>query len=225
LSMKKIFGVKDELDAKVIGKSFPQVQDSDCEPLFDENGKYTEEDKVLSNPAEGYSVKISKSVKLTDALSSFMTHHSPILSEKLITLLGKFRVPAFRTIPIKIYRAKELVTEKKYFITHFIGSEVQNVDFEKSTFDYYTGGAGVVLDRSILQFSSYDDFLEKAKADKRIDMSKIRKIVMLPSLEKDLFFLDEVRVVRPLVTESFKDALLDEKITGFSFQEEGYIED
>jgi len=181
--MKKIFGAKDELDAKIIGRSFPQAQSSDCEPLFDENGKDTE-DRFLSNPAEEYSVKITKSVKLT-----------------------------------------ELVTEKKYFITHFIGSEVRNVDFEKSTFDYYTGGAGVVLDRSILQFRSYDDFLEKAKADKRIDMSKIKKIVMLPSLEKDLFFLDEVRMARPLVTENFKDALLDEKITGFRFLEAGYVQD
>lgn len=225
MSMKKIFGAKEELDAKIIGRSYPQAQSSDCEPLFDENGKDTEEDKFLSIPAEGYSVKITKSVKLTDFLSSFMDFHSPILSEGLINLLGKFKVPAFRTIPVKIYRGKELVTEKKYFITHFIGTEVRHVDFEKSTFDYYTGGAGVVLDRSILQFSSYDDFLEKAKADKRIDMSKIKKIVMLPSLEKDLFFLDEVRVVRPLVTENFKDALLDEKITGFRFEEEGYVED
>jgi hypothetical protein len=154
-----------------------------------------------------------------------MDHHSPILSERLINLLVRFKMPEFRTIPVKIFRAKELVTEKEYFITHFTGSEVLNVDFEKSSFDYYTGGAGVVLDRSILQFRSYDNFLEKAKVDRRIDMSKIRKIVMLPSLEKDLFFLDELRVVRPLVTENFKDALLDEKITGFRFEEEGFVED
>jgi len=82
-----------------------------------------------------------------------------------------------------------------------------------------------ILDRSILRFSSYEDFVEKAKADCRIHLSAVRKIVMQPSLEKDLFFLDGLRFATPPVTETMKDALLDEKITGFSFEEEGYIKD
>ncbi|HMH24520.1 MAG TPA: hypothetical protein VK563_22220 [Puia sp.] len=223
--MRKIFIAKDDLDSKIIGRSFPQIVGSDCKPLFDENEKYNEEDKFLSIPADGYSVKISKSVKLTDSLSSFMTCHSSILSEKLIDLLMKFNTPEFKAIPIKIFRIKELVIEKRYYIAHFIGDEVLNVDFEKSTFDYYTGGAGIVLDRSILQFKDYGDFLKKGRTDRRIDMSKIKNVVMLPSLKNDLIFMNALRVVRMLVTENLRDAMLQEKITGFRFLETGYVED
>src|SRR5579863_1798435 len=185
--MKKIFRAEHALDAKIIGKSFPQVVASDMEQLYTENRMYKEDEKFKSVPQDGYSVRISKSVKLTDFMSSFMAAHSPIVSEKLVDFLKIFIIPNFLLIPIRIYKAKELVTEKKYFIMHFFGNDIPNINFKKSTFDYLCGGN--ILDRSLLKLISHEDYMRKLNSDE-IKMIIIQEVVMNSTLKNDLFFLD-----------------------------------
>jgi hypothetical protein len=219
--MEKIFNAEDELEFKIIGRSFPQVVGSDTRELISENMKYVEEEKFNTIPKNGYSVKISKSVKLTDSISSFMTNYSPIVSEKLVDLLGKFRVPRFLLIPIRMYRVKELVTEKKYYVMHFYGNDIPSIDFGKSTFDYLCGGA--FLDKSLLKFDSHEDYMRKLNNDE-VKMAIIQKVVMKPTLKHDLFFLDIYKGSARFVTQTLKEGMEKENISGFHFEEVGYVE-
>lgn len=219
--MVKIFDAEEELQGKIIGRSYPQVIGSDSELLFEENGKRIEDEKFKTIPKDMFSVKISKSVKLTDTLSSFMTAHSPIVSEKLVELLKKFTLPDFQLIPLHIYRLKELVTEKRYFIMHFTGDNIQSVDFTKSSFDYLTGGA--FLDKSLLKFDNYEDYMKKLN-NNEVKMAIIKKVIMKPTLKNDLFFLDILRGSGRFITQPLKEAMEANKITGFRFVEVGYIE-
>ena len=100
-----IFDAGSELEFKIIG-NYPQVTGSDTKQLFEENGKRAEEEKFKSVPDSGFSVKIMKSIKLTDTLSSFMTPHSPIVSERLVEFLQSFTIPSYKLIPISVYRVK-----------------------------------------------------------------------------------------------------------------------
>lgn len=219
--MTLIFNAGSELELKIIG-NFPQVIDSDTEQLFEENGKMIEEDKFQSVPESGFSVKIKKSIKLTDTLSSFMTPHSPIISERLVEFLQSFSIPSYKLIPLNVYRVKELVTEKKYFIMHFYGNDILNVDFQKSTFDYLTGGA--FLDKSLLKFDSFDDYMKKLN-NNEVKFSIIKNAVMKPTLKNDLFFLGLLRGSATFITQPLKEAMEKEKITGFKFVEIGHVED
>ena len=96
-----------EMEGKIIGRSYPQVVGSNSEPLFKENQKRIEAEKFKTLPKENFSIKIAKSAKLTDTLSSFMATHSPIVSEKLAELLPKFNIPPFKLMPLDVYRVKQ----------------------------------------------------------------------------------------------------------------------
>jgi hypothetical protein len=220
--MVKIFIANDELESKIIGRSFPQVTGSDSKPLFEENQKFNEAEKFKQLPKEAFSAKIAKSTKLTDKLSSFMSTHSPIVSEKFVELVKLFTVPDFILIPIQIYRVKELVIETKYFILHFLGNDIPNINFRESTFDYSTGGA--FMDKSLLKFDSYEDYMGKLHINE-VQMANIKKTVMRTSLKNDIFFLDILDGSAMYVTQRLKEAMEENKITGFRFEEVGYIED
>lgn len=220
--MIKIFNANDALESKIVGRSFPQVIDSDSMALFEENEKRIHDEKFKTFPKDNFSVKIAKSVKLTDTLSSFMTAHSPIVSEKLAELLKEFIVPTYKLIPIKIYRVKELVTEKKYFIMHFYGNNIQSIDFSKSSFEYLCGGA--FLDKSLLKFDSYEDYMSKLNKNE-VQMAIIQNVIMKPTLKNDLFFLDIFDASARFITHPLKEAMEKHNITGFRFEEVGYIDD
>jgi hypothetical protein len=221
--MEKIFFVKDQLEPKIIGRSFPQVTDSDDEQLQAENMKRVREDKFKNVPSDGYSVKMPKSAKMTDYISSFLETHTPIVSERLVRLLQKFHVPQYQLIPIRIYKAKELVAEPTYSIMSFLGNDIASIDFKRSSFDYFAGGAN--LDRSLLQFEDYEDYRNKVAKDDRVEMAIIQKTVMKPALKNDLFFLGIFCASAFFVRERLKDAMEHEQITGFRFEEAGYAED
>jgi hypothetical protein len=222
--MEKIFKLGDEYEkTKMIGRSFPQVRDSATEDIFTENGKRVEEEKFKVIPPGGYSIKITKGVKLTDVFSSFMVIHNPIISEKLASLLQEFSIPPFQLIPVNVYRLKELVTEKKYFIMHFLGNDLPHVNFKESTYYFYSGAADTVLDTSILKFDDYADYLAKRDKDHRIYLSNIRQVVMKASLQHQWFFLDQLDYAHPFITQTLKERFDRENITGFRYNEVGYI--
>jgi hypothetical protein len=224
--MEKIFKLDEEVEnMRIIGRRFPQVQDSDTPELFEENGKHDYNKAFEILPTRPYSVKISKGVKLTDVFSSFMVTHSPIVSEKLADLLKPLNLSPFRLIPINVIRVKELVIEKKYYIMHFMGNDLPNVNYKKSTYYYYSGAKDTILDTSILQFEDYEDYLKKREIDHRIYLSKVRKLVMKKSLVHPLFFIDHLNYAHPYIIESLKERFEEEGITGFRFEEVGYIED
>jgi hypothetical protein len=219
--MEKIYIVKDQIDGKIIGRSFPQVTSAD-DPLLDkENMKRAREDKFREVPANGYHVRIRKSTRLTDFISSFLETHTPILSQRLIDLLGTFRLPSHQLIPLTIYREKESLEEAIYSIVNFQGNDIMDINFPQSTFDYFTGGA--TLDRSLLNFSDYADYRQKVAKDDRVEMAIIQKVVMKPTLPHDLFFLGIFMGAAFFVRQGLKEAMEREKITGFRFEEVGYV--
>jgi hypothetical protein len=224
--MEKIFRLKEEFEnTKIIGRSYPQVRDSATEEIFTENEKWVEEEKFKMIPPGGYSITITKGVKLTDVFSSFMVIHNPIISEKLARLIQEFSIPKFQLIPVNVFRLKELVIEKKYFIMHFLGNDLPHVNFKKSTYYFYSGAADTVLDTSILQFDDYADYLAKRDKDRRIYLSNIRQVVMKVSLRHEWFFLDELDNAYSFITQTLKERFDRENITGFRFEEVGYKED
>jgi hypothetical protein len=220
---QKIYLASKALEGKIIGRRFPQVLGSDSQLLFEENNKRDENEKFKIIPIDGFSVKIAKSAKLSDTLSSFMAFHSPIVSEEFFEFLQDFLIPDFKLIPIKVYRNSELVIEKKYFILHFFGNDIENINFRQSTFDYFTGGK--YFDRSLLQFDDYHHYLDKVKLDGRISLAIIQKVVMKKTLKHDLFFLDIFMGDTFFVSEELMEGIKKQKLTGFCFEEVGYVED
>ncbi|MBN9386315.1 MAG: hypothetical protein J0H74_36490 [Chitinophagaceae bacterium] len=219
--MEKIYIVKEQIDTRIIGRSYPQVSSAD-DPLLDkENMKRVREDKFTEVPVNGYHVRIQKSTKLTDYISSFLETHTPILSQRLLRLLQTFRLPSHQLVPVQVYRGKEQVEEAVYRIVNFSGNDIQNINFPQSTFDYFTGGA--TLDKSLLHFSNYEDYRNKVAKDDRVEMAIIQKVVMKPSLPHDLFFLGIFKASAFFVRQGLKEAMDQEKITGFRFDEVGYI--
>jgi hypothetical protein len=221
--MIQLFSLKGDTEAKVIGRSYPQISDTPTKELVDENTKRVEEEKFQVIPPGGYGAKIGKSTKLTDMLSSFMVTGSPIVSEKFANFLRPFIVPRHRLIPINIFRVKELVTEKKYFIMQLFGNDIPNVNFRKSTFDFYMGGA--TLDKNLLQFENYEDYIHKYETVNHITKAIVKKLIMRTSLKNQLFYLKQLASSHLFVTEPVKEAMDKENITGFKIVEVGYVED
>jgi hypothetical protein len=223
--MCKVFSADFETDVKIIGRSFPQIKDSDTEELFNENDKFNNNEKFLSTSDDCvYSVNASKGTILTDVLSSFMTVHSPLISEKMLSLLRKFTLPKHKVLPLTIFRNKMKLENEKYFIIHFIGNEIENVNFVKSKFEFYVGGKDRELDTSILHFNHFEDFLTKAETDSRINMAKVKFVVMKKSLEKDIFFLDRLNGSTTFISERLKEALVFNGISGLKFRQVGLVE-
>jgi hypothetical protein len=221
--MIRLFSLEDDIEAKVIGRSYPQISDTPTEQLVRENMKQVEEEKFQDIPAGGYGVKISKSVRLTDYLSSFMVTNTSIVSEQFIQLLGSFTMPQHRVIPINIFRIKELVTEKKYFILQLFGNDIQNVNFKKSTYDFWMGGS--IMDKSLLKYENYDDYMLKLEKDSFTHRMKVTNLVMKKSLQNQLFYLSHLSAAYLFVTEPLREAMDKARITGFIMKEVGYIED
>lgn len=221
--MIKIFSIREEIEAKVIGRSYPQITDTPTPVLVDENRKRAPEVKFQNIPQGGYGAKIAKSCKLTDYLSSFMVKSTPIVSEQFVQLLGSFAVPQHRVIPINIFRIKELVTEKKYFILELFGNDIPNVNFKKSTYDFWMGGS--VMDKSLLQYENYEDYMFKLEKDSFTHRVRITKLVMKTSLQHQLFYLSHLSAAYLFVTEPLREAMDEARITGFIIKEVGYIED
>jgi hypothetical protein len=221
--MIRLFSLEDDIEAKVIGRSYPQISDTTTKQLVRENMKQVEEEKLQKIPAGGYGVKISKSVRLTDYLSSFMVTNTPIVSEQFIQLLGSFTMPQHRVIPINIFRIKELVTEKKYFILQLFGNDIPNVSFKKSTYDFWMGGS--IMDKSLLKYENYDDYMLKLEKDSFTHRVKVTNLVMKKSLQNQLFCLSHLSASYLFVTEPVREAMDEARITGFIMKEVGYIED
>jgi|GEM_PF-4196707 hypothetical protein len=221
--MIKLYFLDENIEAKVIGRSYPQISDTPTKQLVRENMKQVDAEKFQEIPAGGYGVKISKSVRLTDYLSSFMVTKTPIVSEQFIELLGSFIVPHHRVIPINIFRVKELVTEKKYFILQLFGNDIPNVSFKKSTYDFWMGGS--IMDKSLLKYENYDDYMLKLEKDSFTHRMKVTNLVMKKSLQNQLFYLSHLSAAYLFVTEPLREAMDKARITGFIVKEVGYIED
>jgi hypothetical protein len=221
--MIRLFSLTEDIDSKVIGRKFPQVTGPQTQVLVEENMKLVEEEKFQVIPPGGYGVKIGKSTKLTDTMSSFMVQETPIVSEKFVDFFKLFVVPRHRLVPINIFREKELVTEKKYFILQLFGNDIANVNFPKSTFDFYMGGA--VMDRSLLRYENYDDYIQRYESDNYTTRAIVKKLVMRTSLKNQFFYLRQLAASHFFVTEPVREAMAKENITGFEIVEVGYVED
>jgi hypothetical protein len=221
--MMKVYSLEEETEAKVIGRTYPQITGTTTEELREEDKKRVEEDKFQVIPSGGYGVKIGKSTKLTDVMSSFMSQNSPIVSEKFVEFLKPFVVPRHRLVPINIFREKELVTEKKYFILQLFGNDIANVNFPKSTFDFYIGGA--VMDRSLLRYQNYEDYIHRYETDTYTVRAIVKKLVMRSSLKNQLFYLKQLASSHLFVTEPVREAMGKAGITGWEISEVGEIED
>ncbi len=155
---------------------------------------------------------------LTDLLSVTVTYGGFLISEKLKSIFEQFNLPTHKFYSAKLKHRKQFYN---YYWMHIICNLTDVVDYPRSTFFVYHNFS---KNLGYVDVSSNEELIQKEQKLKSDNPGKLvpiwaEKIALTPSFDRSLD-LFEIGTFNSdcYISESLKQAIINEKITGSSIQ-------
>lgn len=210
-------------DTPATGPEYPQIQK--MAPGYD----YDTSNSVYALSRENQNIPeytpnldyfvLARNAKPSDLLSAAVIYGGFLVSEKFRMLLEQFQLPTHKFYPAKVKWRKEFLN---YFWMHTICDLTDYVDYPSSKFFVYQNYITVL---GFVDVKSKDEYLKKVEELKKANPGKILTIwasqISLPASIIKNYDLFEIGAFNAdsYISESIREAILDQKITGCDISE------
>lgn len=200
-------------DAEIIGKTFPQSQEFvSLIPVDHPNHLWSVWGKLPDNIYIPDSI-LHKKAKVTDLISSSPISY-PIISEKLMRILEKYRNSGLKFLPTHLIVKGEKIN---YWLMNAYKFDYQYIDFTETIINKIGIGFVKIETLKINSAKELELSIKEIVSLNKVESVWIDKLVLKDNIPDEMIFIDRFKGSNYYVSESLKEEIEKANCTGIDF--------
>jgi hypothetical protein len=212
----KYFELSHLTDTKEIGRHYPQTDYINLEIahslVFDE---------LLKEPVKFEQIKIHKTSKLTDCISTAaIAAHAFLLSKRTLDIFRQFDLGNYKTYPATVFHND---VAHEYGVIHFVNDLHSKLDFAKSKFYVADMLGSYQFDVDVTDEKDYESIRQLIKQGEYPNTEKWSYLSLKFGVFQNGIIPPDIFTIfssstNPYITTRFAQTIFDNELTGFKIE-------